>query len=494
VTSTFLGGVWTASGAIADVETLLAGVTFNPTLDYNSGFSIATSVDDGVAPAITGTKIMTSTAVNDPPVVDNQAFGIDENSANGTVVGTVVASDVDAGDSLTYSITAGNTSGAFAINAITGEITVVNQAAVNFETTSSFALAVDVADLAGLSDTATVTVNLNDLNEAPVASDQAFIVFDDSANGTVVGTVVASDPDAGDSLTYAITAGNTGGAFAIDALSGEITVANTAALDPVVNPSFGVTVEVTDGSGLVDTFSANVSVTTPIIVPEPDDPPEPEVDPPPVVDDPPIVTEDDVDDPTPPELPVQGIQLPDDDTVESDKARATVVALTDETETAHADVAEAERTARNRAQGESEETRHLSVLSSELLSEALDQLQQKMEDDTELAARKSGMIASAAEGTMIATSVGLLSLLVRTGSLLGAALSAMPLWRRVDPLVILALSDEEREKVQKDLRSAKDAEDEKDDGVGRLLDDEDPNRADPPEADDESRTRRPPED
>ncbi len=33
VTSTFAGGVWTASGAIADVNTLLAGVSFNPALD-----------------------------------------------------------------------------------------------------------------------------------------------------------------------------------------------------------------------------------------------------------------------------------------------------------------------------------------------------------------------------------------------------------------------------------------------------------------------------
>ena len=33
VTSTFAGGVWTASGAIADVNTLLAGLTFTPILE-----------------------------------------------------------------------------------------------------------------------------------------------------------------------------------------------------------------------------------------------------------------------------------------------------------------------------------------------------------------------------------------------------------------------------------------------------------------------------
>ena len=70
VTSTYNAGtgVWSASGAIADVNTLLAGLTFTPALNYNSNFTIATSVNDGVAAPITGTKTMTGTAVNDAPV------------------------------------------------------------------------------------------------------------------------------------------------------------------------------------------------------------------------------------------------------------------------------------------------------------------------------------------------------------------------------------------------------------------------------------------
>src|SRR5439155_633551 len=69
VTSTYISGtgVWTASGVIANVNTLLAGVTFNPTLNFNANFSIATSVSDGVAAAVTGNKAMTGIAVNDPP-------------------------------------------------------------------------------------------------------------------------------------------------------------------------------------------------------------------------------------------------------------------------------------------------------------------------------------------------------------------------------------------------------------------------------------------
>jgi len=85
VTSTFVGGVWSASGAIADVNTLLTGVTFNPALNYNSNFTIATSVDDGIAPAITGVKnIIISSAgggsTDDPPPIDEvDDENIDEN-------------------------------------------------------------------------------------------------------------------------------------------------------------------------------------------------------------------------------------------------------------------------------------------------------------------------------------------------------------------------------------------------------------------------------
>ena len=71
VTSTYNSttGVWTASGAVADVNTLLAGLTFTPASNFNSNFTITTSVSDGVLAAVTGTKAMTGIAVNDAPVL-----------------------------------------------------------------------------------------------------------------------------------------------------------------------------------------------------------------------------------------------------------------------------------------------------------------------------------------------------------------------------------------------------------------------------------------
>lgn len=70
VTSTFNAstGVWKASGAIANVNSLLAGLTFTPTLNFNSAFTINTSISDGAATPLLGTKnfsvLQVSTAGN----------------------------------------------------------------------------------------------------------------------------------------------------------------------------------------------------------------------------------------------------------------------------------------------------------------------------------------------------------------------------------------------------------------------------------------------
>ena len=63
----------------------------------------------------------------------------------------------------TFSLTDGNTGEAFAIEPATGEITVNNREALDFETSPTFHLTVTVTDAAGLSDDAVVVVELNDV-------------------------------------------------------------------------------------------------------------------------------------------------------------------------------------------------------------------------------------------------------------------------------------------------------------------------------------------
>ncbi|HEX7151336.1 MAG TPA: cadherin domain-containing protein [Thermoanaerobaculia bacterium] len=200
---------------------------------------------------------------NQAPALDETTFSVAENSPNGTVVGTVTASDPNAGQTLTFAITGGNTNGAFAIDASTGVITVANSGALDAESFPSFSLTVTVTDngTPQLSDSGTIGIGVNDVNEAPFVNNDNFTLPENSANGTTVGTVTGGDPDAGQTITFAITAGNTNGAFAINATTGVITVANSGALDYETTATFFLTVEATDNGGSAMTGSGTIGVT-----------------------------------------------------------------------------------------------------------------------------------------------------------------------------------------------------------------------------------------
>ncbi|WP_420318203.1 cadherin domain-containing protein [Ekhidna sp.] len=234
-------------------------------LDFESreAIDVGVQVDDGnstIATAVITVQLNDiDESSNTAPVISDQSFTIDENSPFGTTIGTVVASDADS-DALSYSITAGNTNDAFAIDISNGDLSVNNSSALDFETTPSFSLTVEVNDgLGGIAD-ATITISLNDVDEnenaEPVITDQSFSIDENSPNGASVGTVIATDED-GDALTYSITNGNTNNAFAIGSSTGDLTVKTTLALDFETTPSFALNVEVNDGNGGI----ANATIT-----------------------------------------------------------------------------------------------------------------------------------------------------------------------------------------------------------------------------------------
>ena len=82
---------------------------------------------------------------------------------------------------------------------------------------------------------------------------------DGSTTPVAVGTVSATDSDPGHTVEYSITAGNTGGVFAIDSSSGAITYTGGGE-DHETTPSFTFTVQATDGIA-TPTVTVTVTVT-----------------------------------------------------------------------------------------------------------------------------------------------------------------------------------------------------------------------------------------
>lgn len=95
---------------------------------------------------------------------------------------------------------------------------------------------------------------------APSVDRGTFTLDENSPNGTRVGFVIASDIDPDEQLTFALSGGNTNDTFALDATTGEITVANRAALDREAIDSFTLDITVRDRSGRTGTNEVTINL------------------------------------------------------------------------------------------------------------------------------------------------------------------------------------------------------------------------------------------
>lgn len=262
--STFNAPVDGSSGAVSwtiqETSQVLGNIGYSSTYnDQRSHFILS------IASTASSIKLGFSSTLNQ--VVTDEAWGVDninvyevssggtpgpfeiaENSANGTVVKTITATDPDVSDTLTYSLSGGTGLGVFTINASTGAITVTNSTALDYESTTSYTLDVTVTDSGGLTDTETITINVLDVieNTAPVISALGPLSLNESATvGTLVGTVVATDAES-NVITYSITSGNADGIFAINSSTGAITVASTLKLNYERATTYTLTVRAID--------------------------------------------------------------------------------------------------------------------------------------------------------------------------------------------------------------------------------------------------------
>ena len=156
-------------------------------------------------------------AVNHAPALPGQSFSVAEAAPNETVVATVAASDPDVGQTLAYAIVGGNTDNAFAIDPSTGRISVANSGALDFETTPTFALAVQVTDDGAppLSALATVTIVVN---AGPAARNDAYSLDADTVLSVEAPGVLGNDVDAnGDPLIAVLVDDVSHGTLALSA-------------------------------------------------------------------------------------------------------------------------------------------------------------------------------------------------------------------------------------------------------------------------------------
>ncbi|MFC4991463.1 cadherin domain-containing protein [Rubritalea tangerina] len=227
-------------------------ITTSQALDYEAidSYNLTVEVSDGEL-SDSALVVVTVSDVNEAPSLADGASGLAEDALVGAVVMQVQADDEDASEVLTYSLMSG---GSFAVHPTSGVITLASE--LDYETQSEHVLGIQVSDAGGLTDTATVTVSVSNVNEAPEVTGVDVSVAENISIGSTVASVSASDVDADSVLSFALVSGNTGGAFSIDS-SGVIVT--TSDLDYETLTSYQLTVEVSDGS-LSDSAIVSVDV------------------------------------------------------------------------------------------------------------------------------------------------------------------------------------------------------------------------------------------
>ena len=226
-------------------------VTYSVTVnvsDSNGGSaSIAVTIIRNYAPVFTNASSTT--------------HSIAENTASSTNIGTpFTATDAD-GDTLTYSL-GGTDAASFGIDSSTGQLQ--TNAALDYETKSSNSITITADDGKDGSASIDVTVNVTNVNEAPVfneGSSATRSIVETALVATDIGSpITAKDPDEGDEPTYSLS-GTHSGRFTIDWHTGQLKTSYSFFLFNI-GDSLPVKVTATDG-----VLSSSITVTINVVAP-----------------------------------------------------------------------------------------------------------------------------------------------------------------------------------------------------------------------------------
>ncbi len=245
--------------------------TITPAGNANGTATLTFTVTDGTSPA-SDSFVLTVTPVNDAPSFtlaagDNVAEDSGARSVPGFASAISAGAANEAGQTLTFNLSGNTNPALFAVApAISSNGTLTYTPAANVNGTAT--IDVTLSDNGGGTDTSapqSFTITVGAGGDAPTFVDDpyAFTVTAGAGNGTVIGTVSATDIDAGDTLTYSIQTTSTPGAVTIDPATGLITVANGALITTSGSPIL-LTVRVVDSTNRADAANVTITVDPPL--------------------------------------------------------------------------------------------------------------------------------------------------------------------------------------------------------------------------------------
>ncbi len=185
---------------------------------------------------------------------------VTENAEVGDTVGTLSTTDPDTSDTHTYELVAGEGDTDNAAFTIVGnELRLATE--LDFETQDTYSIRVRSTDQGGESVEQVLTITVSNVNEAPTAIEiSSTSVAENEPIGTVVGLLSTTDPDAEDTHTYELVAGegdDDNASFTID--GNQLKTAEV--FDLLVKDTYSIRIRSTDAEGLTVEEVLTITIT-----------------------------------------------------------------------------------------------------------------------------------------------------------------------------------------------------------------------------------------
>ena len=242
-----------------DGDTLRTAAVFD--YESKSSYTIRVRATDQGGLSIDKVFTIVVTNVNETPTdITLSATSIAENRATGSAVGILSATDPDAASTVTYALVTGTGSADNAAFSLDGG-TLRAAAVFDYESRSSYTIRVRATDQGGLSTDKVFSVAVTNANEAPtdiVLS--ATTVAENRAAVSAVGTLSATDPDAGNTFMYSLVAGIGSADNAAFSIDGD-TLRTAAVFDYESKSSYTIRVRAIDQGGLSTDKVFSIAVT-----------------------------------------------------------------------------------------------------------------------------------------------------------------------------------------------------------------------------------------
>ena len=242
---------------VAINDTAQRRIRFTPAAGFRGLAWFVYTLADGMG-GIDNATVLVQVAMAD--IILSQT-SIAENTSTATplTIGTLRAQDPEAGELHMFTLVAGAGDADNGLFSIAGqELQIRAGVVLDHEMRAAYSVRVQASEgTAAVQKAFTITVsNVNEYD--PVVEPQTLSVLERAVYGTPVGVLAAHDGDTSQSLSFAILAGNEGGAFAIPPGTGEIVVVDGDQLDFESQRTYTLTVSATDsgqpprsGSGTV---------------------------------------------------------------------------------------------------------------------------------------------------------------------------------------------------------------------------------------------------